>query len=255
MRKRLNSERRKLIEEHLSSCWCLRRIALALCVVASGVSREVSGHGGAAVYRAGVAQERAARMRAGVGHHRIHHSPPDQGGLGAHARQPAATRQSLLVPRRTAGAIAQPHSEPRPFFPAPAASRRPRPAPVGALAPSSWRIAPPARLPASPCRASMPAPTRRPRLGARHDPREKVGENVSRATARHRRAHQPAPDENPPTAIPKPSRQTIITPPGDVALSMTMCINPRPAPLTDNRHSLFAKNRITSRHFGYNSSL
>ena len=115
MSKRLNSERRKLIEEHLSSCWCLRRIASALCVVASGVSREVSRHGGAAVYRAGVAQERAARMRAGVGHHRIHHSPPDQGGLGADARQPAATRQALLVPRRTAGAIAQAHSEPRPF--------------------------------------------------------------------------------------------------------------------------------------------
>ena len=91
MSKRLNSERRKLIEEHLSSGWCLRRIAAALCVVASGVSREVSRHGGAAVYRAGVAQERAARMRAGVGHHRIHHSPPDQGGLGAHTRQPAAT--------------------------------------------------------------------------------------------------------------------------------------------------------------------
>ena len=245
MSKRLNLERRKLIEEHLSSCWCLRRIAAALCVVASGVSREVSRHGGAAVYRAGVAQERAARMRAGVGHHRIHHSPPDQGGLGADARQPAATRQALLVPRRTAGAIAQPHSEPRPFFPAP----------VGALAPSSWRIEPPARLPASPCRASMPAPTRRPRLGARHDPREKVGANVSRATARHRRAHQPAPDENPPMAIPKPSRQTIITPPGGVALSMTMCINPRPAPLTDAGHSLFAKNRITPRRFGYNSPL
>ena len=42
MSKQLNSERRKLIEEHLSSCWCLRRIAAALCVVASGVSREVS---------------------------------------------------------------------------------------------------------------------------------------------------------------------------------------------------------------------
>ena len=71
MRKRLNLERRKLIEEHLSSCWCLRRIAAALCVVASGVSREVSRHGGAAVYRAGVAQERAARMRAGVGSPRV----------------------------------------------------------------------------------------------------------------------------------------------------------------------------------------
>ena len=42
MSKQLNLERRKLIEEHLSSCWCLRRIAAALCVVASGVSREVS---------------------------------------------------------------------------------------------------------------------------------------------------------------------------------------------------------------------
>ena len=201
MRKRLNLERRKLIEEHLSSGWCLRRIASALCVVASGVSREVSRHGGAAVYRAGVAQERAARMRAGVGHHRIHHSPPDQGGLGAHARQRGKPCLSRAERR------AQAHSEPRPFFPAPAASRRP---------------------------------------GARHDPREKVGANVSRANARHRRAHQPAPDENPPMAIPKPSRQTIITPPGGVALSMTMCINPRPAqdrkappPLNIPRNSKF----------------
>ena len=156
MSKRLNSERRKLIEEHLSSCWCLRRIAAALCVVASGVSREVSGHGGAAVYRAGVAQERAARMRAGVGHHRIHHSPPDQGGLGAHARQPAATRQALLVPRRTAGASAQPHSEPRPFFPAPAASRRPRPArSLGNRHPPGPR---------------RPSARRRPRLGGSSHP-------------------------------------------------------------------------------------
>ena len=97
MRKRLNSERRKLIEEHLSSCWCLRRIALALCVVASGVSRAVSGHGGAAVYRAGVAQERAARMRAGVGSPRV-------GVLAC-----AAAREKLCLrwsPEQVAGAAA-----------------------------------------------------------------------------------------------------------------------------------------------------
>ena len=71
MSKRLNMERRELIEEHLSSGWSFRRIAAALCVVASSVSREVSRNGGAAGYRAAVAQERAARMRVGVGPPRV----------------------------------------------------------------------------------------------------------------------------------------------------------------------------------------
>ena len=66
MSKRLNLERRKLIEEHLSSGWSFRRIAAALCVVASSVLREVSRNGGAAV-----AQERAVRMRVGVGVPRV----------------------------------------------------------------------------------------------------------------------------------------------------------------------------------------
>ena len=66
MSKRLNLERRELIEEHLSSGWSFRRIAAALCVVAFSVSREVSRNGGAAV-----AQERAVRMRVGVGVPRV----------------------------------------------------------------------------------------------------------------------------------------------------------------------------------------
>lgn len=159
MSKRLNLERRKLIEEHLASQWSLRRIASALCVSGSSVSREGSRNGGAADHRAAVAQERAALMRVGwsatrvrgglgggageVGlalepgagggrggsglvHQRAHHSPPDQGGWGADARKPAAARQALLVPRRATSAIAQLHSEPRPFLPASAASRRPQ---------------------------------------------------------------------------------------------------------------------------------
>ena len=71
MSRRLNLERRKLIEEHLSSGWSLRRIAAALCVVASSVSRAVSRNGGAAGYWAAVAQERAVRMRVGVGVSRV----------------------------------------------------------------------------------------------------------------------------------------------------------------------------------------
>ena len=71
MSKRLNLERRELIEEHLSSGWSLRRIAAALCVVAPSVSRAVSRNGGAAGYRAAVAQERAVRMRVGVGVPRV----------------------------------------------------------------------------------------------------------------------------------------------------------------------------------------
>ena len=71
MSRRLSLERRKLIEEHLSSGWSFRRIAAALCVVASSVLREVSRNGGAAGYRAAVAQERAVRMRVGVGVPRV----------------------------------------------------------------------------------------------------------------------------------------------------------------------------------------
>ena len=71
MSKRLNLERRKLIEEHLASQWSLRRIASALCVSGSSVSREGSRNGGAADHRAAVAQERAALMRVGVGPPRV----------------------------------------------------------------------------------------------------------------------------------------------------------------------------------------
>ena len=56
MSKRLNLKRRNLIEEHLASQWSVRRIAAVLCVVASSVLREVSRNGGAAGYRAAVAQ-------------------------------------------------------------------------------------------------------------------------------------------------------------------------------------------------------
>ena len=162
MSRRLNLERRKLIEEHLSSGWSLRRIAAALCVVASSVSREISRNGGAAGYRAAVAQERAARMRVGVG--------PPRVSVSAWA----AARQALLVPRRTAGAVVRPHSQPRPFFPAPAASRRPRPTrslgnghPSGPRRPSARRRPHlggprhPPDCPVPPCRASAhaPAPT------------------------------------------------------------------------------------------------
>ena len=71
MSKRLNLERRKLIEEHLASQWSLRRIASALCVSGSSVSREGSRNGGAADHRAAVAQEWAALMRVGVGPPRV----------------------------------------------------------------------------------------------------------------------------------------------------------------------------------------
>ena len=61
MSKRLNLERRELIEEHLSSGWSLRRIAAALCVVASSVSRAVSRNSGAAGYRAAVRKKLGLR--------------------------------------------------------------------------------------------------------------------------------------------------------------------------------------------------
>ena len=275
MSKRLNLERRELIEEHLFSGWSFRRIAAALCVVASSVSREVSRNGGAAGYRAAVAQERAARMRVEVGPPRVcvlawaaareklglrwgseqvaGAVPPDLAVSASTIRRRVKadwTRQRAHLRRRgkpyLSRAERRAQSRHPPDCPVPLAARQRRrrrrqrtPAPTRRPLHHRrpWRRVRPTR-PHHPSHRRTdllhrpPRPTtarhlrKRRRPGARQDPREKIGKHAPAPTARHRRAHQPAPDENPPMALPKPSRQTIIIPPGGVALSMTMCTTP-----------------------------
>ena len=71
MSKRLNLEKRMLLEKHLSAGWSCRRIAAALCVAPSTIGREVARNGGRCGYQAGRAQRRAADMRAGIGPSRV----------------------------------------------------------------------------------------------------------------------------------------------------------------------------------------
>ena len=280
MSRRLSLERRKLIEEHLSSGWSFRRIAAALCVVASSVSRAVSRNGGAAGYRAAVAQERAVRMRVGVGvpcvcvlawaaareklglrwgpEQVAGAVPPDLVISASTIRRRVKadwTRQRTHLRRRGKPYLSRAERRAQSCDRIPNRvhfSQRPPQADACAqrghwemdalLDPGAHRRARLLHRPPRPPTARHLRKRRRP--GARQDPREKVGKHAPAPTARHRRAHQPAPDENPPMALPKSSRQTIIIPPGSVALSMTMCINPRPTQGGESDGSALVLRRI-----------